>query len=298
MRHLPLSFSLLLLCFLTGYFLQSCATKETLRGRIPYPQPLPGSLALRFLPGVVSTDSTDFNAAFSPDGQSVYFTRNENKKLVIYCSRYAGGKWNAAQRASFNEPKYSFADPAFSPDGRLYFISDKPKDATDTLADYDIWFLVPAGATWSDPVNAALINSDSNEFYVSFAANGNLYFASSRAGGFGQEDLYVSKFLDGQYGAPVNLGPDVNTEKTEYDPGVSPDENKLVFSSRREDAVGGADLYYAQSDVRTSWNKPVHLGNRLNTAGRDYCAYFSPDSKYFFFSSEKDVKWIDANALH
>ncbi len=297
MRQVPFPFSLLLICFLTGYFFQSCGTVETDKVKIAYPHPLPDSTALRFLPGLVSTDSIDFNAAFSPDGQSVYFTRNENKKLIIYGAQFSEGKWSNVQRASFNQPGNSFADPAFSPDGKLYFISDQRKDATDTLPDYDIWFVVPTGGTWSDPINAAMINSDSNEFYVSFAANGNLYFASSRAGGFGQEDLYVSRYVDGHYDAPANLGSKVNTENTEYDPGISPGEDKLVFSSRRNDALGGADLYYTQSEDGKSWHDPVHLGSWLNTQGRDYCSYFSPDSKYFFFSSEKDVKWIEAKYL-
>lgn len=254
---------------------------------------MPDSTALRFLPGLVSTDSIEFNTAFSPDGRSVYFTRNEKGRLVIYSAQYSEGQWSNIRRAPFNEPGNSFADPAFSPDGKLYFISDRPRDATDTLPDYDIWFVVPMDGSWSKPVNAATINSDSNEFYISFAHNGNLYFSSSRAGGFGEEDIYLSEFQDGQYRAPVNLGESINTEKTEYDPGISPDESKLIFSSRRDDTFGGADLYYAKRSGPESWRKPVHLGNQLNTPGRDYCSYFSPDSKYFFFSSDKDVKWIE-----
>jgi len=67
----------------------------------------------------------------------------------------------------------------------------------------------------------------------------------------------------------------------------------IIFaSSNREDGFGGADLYYSKKEGEKSWLKAAHLGNSLNTKARDFCPYFSPDGKYFFFSSERDVKWI------
>jgi hypothetical protein len=265
---------------------------------IPYPDPHPDSVAVTFLPDVVSKDSLDFNAAFSPDGQSYYFTRSENKQLIMYTSHYNGSQWTAPARVSFTEPGYSQADPAFGPDGKLYFISNRPGHATDTLGDYDIWFVSPEGAGWSAPQNLAAVNTDSAEYYISFAGNGNLYFASGRAGGFGQEDIYVSERVDSAYAAPRNLGAAVNTDKSEYDPGISPGEDLIVFaSSKREDSYGAADLYGAKRPPNGEWTTAIHFGKTLNTTTREYCPYFSPDGRYFFFSSERDVKWIGIEAV-
>lgn len=261
---------------------------------IPYPQPMPDSAALRFLPGIVSSDSMDFNACFSPEAKSYYFTRSINKQTKIYVTHHDGVNWTAPMLVPFLDSKYSEADPAFAPDGTLYFISDRPADASDTLRDFDIWSVKPLpGGSWSAPENLKDINTDSSEYYISFSRSGNLYFASSRKGGLGEEDIYVSKLVNGKYTDPVNLGPAVNTAGSEYDPGVSADEDMIVFaSSNRDDGIGGADLYCSRLNGEKKWQKAVNLGNRFNTKAREFCPYFSPDGKYFFFSSERDVKWI------
>jgi Tol biopolymer transport system component len=262
--------------------------------QIPYPLPTPDTAALRFLPGIVSMDSLDFNAAFSPDGKSFYFSRSKNRQSKIYVSHHDGVKWSEPVFASFTGgEKYAEADPIFAADGKLYFISNRPKDQTDTIPDYDIWFVSPLGdGRWSQPENMKSINTDSSEFYISFSRNGNLYFASSRPGGFGQEDIYVSELVKGRYTAPQNLGPSINTDKAEYDPCISSREDVLVFaSSNRANGFGGADLYCSRIMGKV-WLPALNLGATFNTKTREFCPYFSPDAKFFFYSSEGDVKWI------
>lgn len=278
--------------------ISSCTTHSSAQNEIPYPSP-PDSIAQRFLAGLVSTDSTDFNSAFSPDGKSFYFSRSANSKTSIYVTSHDGKNWNVPILAPAIRTKYSEADPAFGPDGKLYFISNRPKDSTDTILDYDIWFVTPMGdAGWSEPKNLEPVNSDSSEFYISFSKNGNLYFSSSRKGGFGAEDIYVSRFRNEQYTAPENLGQVINSTYSEYDPCISANEDILVFtSSNRWDTFGKGDLYGSKVTDASQWLRPVNLGKRLNTKAREYCAYFSPDSKYFFFSSQGDVKWLNSQFI-
>lgn len=264
-----------------------------------YPKPLPDTSPKIFLQGIVSKDSLDFGSAFSPGHQSFYFARSENKKSAIYVTHWDGNLWSKPQKTSFNEPNSSFADPAFAPDGKLYFISNRLKDALDTTLDYDIWYvsLLP-NDSWTKPENLKNINSDSDEYYVSFSKNGNLYFSSSRKGGFGEEDIYISKLIEGVYTTPINLGANINTEKSEYDPGISANEDYLIFaSSGRTDALGKADLYGSKTDNTHKWQKAINLGQSISTNTRDYCSYFTPDGKYFFFSSEGDIKWVETQAV-
>jgi Tol biopolymer transport system component len=266
---------------------------------ISYPKPWPDSAAMIFLPGIVSKDSVDFGSAFSPDGKSFYFARSENKKSKIYVSNHNGINWTAPLQVSFNVGQYSTADPAFGIDGKLYFISNRPKDQSDTLLDYDIWSVKPLpNGSWAEPENLKNVNSDSDEFYISFSKKGNLYFSSSRKGGYGEEDIYVSKFIEAQYSSPVNVGNIINSEKSEYDPCISANEDFIIFaSSGREDAIGKADLYCSKLNGNNQWHKPINIGKEFNTQAREYCPYFSPDSKYFFYSSEGDIKWINAQIV-
>ncbi len=148
---------------------------------------------------------------------------------------------------------------------------------------------------WSAPQRFDVINSDSSEYYISFARNGNLYFASSRKGGYGEEDIYISRLVDNRYTEPVNLGPAINTERSEYDPCISGNEDLMIFTSaNRADTYGKGDLYAALQGDNT-WLAASNLGSAFNTPTRDYCAYFSPDNVWFFFSSQKDVKWVRAD---
>jgi Tol biopolymer transport system component len=266
---------------------------------ISYPEPVPGSTPMTFLPGLVSTDSTEFNSAFSPDGKSFYFSRKINGQLKIHVSWFDGKNWTNPVLAPFSNNKYSNADPAFAADGKLYFISNRPKNGSDAPSNYDIWFCKPlAEGRWSEPENLQIVNTDSNEYYISFSKNGNLYFASDRSGGFGEEDIYVSRLVNGKYTKPENIGAAINSLKSEYDPCISPDEDFIIFtSSNREGGFGGADLYYAKSKDGKNWTSPVNLGKNFNTPSREYCSYLSPDGKYFFFSGGGDVKWVSIRAI-
>lgn len=282
--------------YLALILLMNCAPeKET---HILYPTPVPDSTALPFLPGVVSSDSLDFNSAFSADGKTYYFCRAKKGKWDIYqVSLITKDKYTVAL-APFSEEQYSQADPFILSDGTIYYISNRPQNERDTLRDYDIWRVRPnSDGTWSLPENVEGVNSDSTEYYVSLAKNGNLYFASTRKGGYGGLDLYVSKLVNGKYTTPENLGASINTTTDEHDPLITPDEKSIIFTSyNRPNGYGEADLYYSQKKDR-DWLPAANMGKRFNTPTYEYCSNFSPDGKYFFYSSEYNVKWIDSKYL-
>lgn len=76
-----------------------------------------------------------------------------------------------------------------------------------------------------------------------------LVFTSNRPGGFGGFDLYYSKFEGGEWSAPVNFGPAINTASDEYRPilfeeEVDNDREMMIFSSDRPGGKGGFDLYF------------------------------------------------------
>lgn len=274
------------------------ACRNTSHPTVVYPTPLPDTVPLKFMPGIVTSDNLDFNSAYSLDGKSFYFCRSENRKWVIYVTKFDGKSWSTPVPADFYDSRYSEADPVFAPDGSLYYISNRPRNYADTINDHDIWQVKPTDeGQWSEPLNVSIVNSDSNEYYISFASNGNLYFASSRQGGFGQEDLYISHYENDRYTQPVNLGAEINSKGSDHDPLIDKDERFLIFtSSDRKDSFGQADLY-AASRSDNKWGYAVNLGKRFNTPTYEYCPYLSPDNQYFFYSSESDIKWVKAEYL-
>ena len=204
----------------------------------------------------------------------------------LYQGTYDGTNWTKPVIAPFSEPSYSEADPAFAPNGYLYFISNRPANSVDSTSDFDIWFIKPLkDGQWSAPENATAFNSDSSEYYISFAKNGNAYFGSSRKGGFGDMDIYVSQLENNQYGSPQNLGAAINSPMSEHEPCIiSEDEDILVFKSEgRDDGFGEADLYGSKRNKKGIWSKANNLGQRINTPTYEYCSYVTPDFKFFFF---------------
>lgn len=128
-----------------------------------------------------------------------------------------------------------------------------------------------AGLTeWAAPVNlGAAINTGSSEVQLGIAPNGkSLYVASSRPGGFGDVDIWVSsKQPDGGWGPLVNVGTNVNSAALEASPTLSIDGHYLYFGSRRAGGKGGLDCWRSHRDDPNddfSWGPPENL--TTNTA--------------------------------
>lgn len=293
-NHRHLLFSIPILATLS--FLASCSSGHVGKNTftpVVYPEPIPDSASKIFLPGIVSKEGLDFNACFSPDGKTFYFSRSRSRKYIVMECRYEGNTWTEAKPSSLFDTLYSNTDPFIASDGSLYFISNRPKDNSDTTDDYDIYRLPKRGDKYALPENITAVNSDSTEYYVSVSATGNIYFASYREG---QLDLFISKKNGKGYATPVNLGELINSPTNEHDPLIAPDESFLVFTSDRPGGFGEADLYISHN-INGGWQKPVNMGSGINTPTYEYCPNLSPDGQYFFYSSESEVKWISSSIL-
>jgi hypothetical protein len=278
-------------CLLIAFFTK--CRQNNIPAGIPYPQPAPDSMPLVFLPGIVSKDTLDFNATFSIDGKTFYFSRSHNRKYVIFETTYKDSKWQEPVISPLFDTLYSNTDPFMAPDSAFYFISNRPKDKSDTTTDYDIYRLVKQTNGYGAAEYLNGVNSDSTEYYVSVSRAGNVYFSSYRDGNL---DLYRSRKTGNGYEKPVTLGPLVNTIYDEHDPLIAPDESFLIFPSDRPGGLGEADLYISHK-VNDQWQQPAAMGHGINTKRYEYCPYLTPDGKYFFFSSEYQVKWIGSSVL-
>ena len=115
-----------------------------------------------------------------------------------------------------------------------------------------------------------------------------IFFMSDRDGGLGEDDIYISRFMNGNLTRAVNVGPSINTNLNEGDPFVSPDERYLIFCSRdRMDGFGNNDLYVSFRKQDGSWTTALNMGETINTPAEEVCPIVSHDGKYFFFSSNR-----------
>jgi WD40-like Beta Propeller Repeat len=242
-----------------------------------------------FAAGSISTGDMELNAAFTPDQQTIYFTKRAPKPQlwVIVVSHLRAGRWTEPEVASFSG-QYNDFDPFVSPDGlRLYFSSNRPVDGR-AHDDFDLWVVERAADGWSEPKRLdSPVNSPDQEFYPTVSADGTLYFSSTRGGGLGSGDIYRSTIVDGKYTQPENLGEAINTKSFEGDPYIAPDQSYLLFVSyNRVGGLGDGDIYISHR-AADGWTPAENLGPGVNSKALDFCPIVSPDGKFLFFTSER-----------
>jgi len=112
-----------------------------------------------------------------------------------------------------------------------------------------------------------------------------IYFSSDMPGGFGGMDLYYSEKQDGNWKEPVNMGPFINTNRSESFPFAARD-GKLFFSSDGHPGFGGKDIYYTQQ-IKGKWIMPVHLDAAINSIADDFGLITDSTFEQGFFSSNR-----------
>jgi Tol biopolymer transport system component len=261
---------------------------STAAAQVPSPSAAAPEL---FAPGVVSTDLDALNAAFTPDGDELYFSINspENAMGTILVTKRHGARWSTPMVVSFSG-RYSDYDPVIAHDGKqLLFISNRPVDGQPKpFSDYDIWSVDRTATGWGEPHNlGAPINTSAPEYSPSVAADGTLYFSSRRADSQGRFNIYRSRFVDGKYAEPENLGPTINGTFNNIDTAIASDQSFVIFVSyNRPEGLGGGDLYVSFNHGG-QWTPPKNLDAPINSSALEYAPALSPDGQYLYFTSKR-----------
>jgi hypothetical protein len=158
----------------------------------------------------------------------------------------------------------------------------------------------PQYSPWSAPVNLGpIVNSSANDAGAFISKDGlSLYFGSTRPGGYGVIDIYVSQRAsrDAPWEPPQNLGPTINTSCSEQTPTLSVDGHWLYFA-RDCGGFGGQDLFVSRRHNKRDdfgWQLPVNLGSGVNSTANESCpALFEDDESgiiTLYFNSDRLLK--------
>lgn len=133
------------------------------------------------------------------------------------------------------------------------------------------------------------INSSNSDFGPIISPDGNhLYFTSSRPGGKGGQDVWISKRENGEWQPAQNLGPPINTAGDEGPDSFSLSENALYFTAcDREYGEGGCDLYVSFKLKSGKWSIPENIGPPVNTKHNESNASISSDGDFIIFTSDR-----------
>jgi len=185
-------------------------------------------------------------------------------------------------------------EPFFSPDGkRLYFMSRRSTPDGGERVKENIWYVEVLENGFSDPIFFnEMINRNEMHWQFSFDNNKDLFFGSSQSGGYGQNDIYLSRYEADEYLPVENLGDVINTDAAEFNPIISKTGNFLIFTR-----MGGVNdgLFISKKDSEGNWSNPHSMNDLVfdNAMG----AMLSPEEKYLFFlgreGEDQGIYWVD-----
>jgi tetratricopeptide (TPR) repeat protein len=214
-------------------------------------------------------EKANFSPLISADGKSFAYMVSLKFYDAVMFSRLIDGKWTAPINITPDlQADGDIYISCLSANGKLLFLSKSENDNSDIyMSTFD-------GTKWS---KIAKLNKNINTKYWEshgfISESGDqLIFASDRPGGFGGLDLYISKKVDGDWGPPVNIGPEINTQFNEDRPFLINNGKTLFFSSQGHENMGGYDIFRSDLQSNGLWSVPANLGYPLNT----------PDDNFFF----------------
>ena len=185
----------------------------------------------------------DFN--LTPDGSKLLYT-SHRPPSGIGAEKSDSDIWMVERTASgWGEPRPLGSPintdnrelyPSMTHDGTLYFFSNRPGGRGGS----DVYRARFVDGKFTEPENLGDgINTEENESDPFVAADESfIIVTSSRPGGFGRGDLYVSfRGEDGSWGTLINLGETINTADTEFCPSITPDGKYIFFTSTRAPGI-------------------------------------------------------------
>ena len=264
----------------------------------------PGLVPKVFAPDIISTNTGyEFGISVSTNADKIYYAvrLDEEWNAEIRYTELKNRIWTKPAKL-FPNDTFSCNDPFLSDDeNRLYFMSNKAENSNNDSTDSDLWYIRKTEKGWSEPINLGMpVNSDKNEFYISFSDKGTIYFASNvhtTDSNMWDYDIYYAEPENEKFKTPVRLNNSINTKYFEVDAFVSPDETYMIFCSTRPGGLGKGDLYISFKNDDNTWTKAINPGETINSKDHEFCPFVTKDGKYLFYTSKGDIYWVDSQII-
>ncbi len=247
-------------------------------------------LALENLGPKVNSPESEYYPSFTIDDSILVFTRRTGgrREDFFQCLQSPAGYSQAALvKGDLNSPPYKGGIQISADAEWLVFAGDFPEQG---LGNFDIYLCEATPQGWSLPLNLGeAVNSEAWDSGPSLSPDKQaIFFSSSRPGGYGGKDIYVSyRKANGSWGKALNLGPEINTGADELAPYIHVDNRTLYFTSGGLPGYGNTDLYFTQRQPDSSWQTPQNLGFPINTIEDDGSLVIAPNGETAFFASAR-----------
>lgn len=224
---------------------------------------------------VINSEYWDSQPCLTADGNTLYFVSDRPGGMGgtdIYTSTRTREGWTKPQNlgSSINSSSDEMS-PFIGPDNTTFYYASNKSGGS---GGFDIYISKLNNNSFSQPINAAPVNSAGNEYFYSASANSDVaYFSSDRPGGKGNLDIYTIVPNPYKFDGVVNVEGVVYDNNTRKPIGasiiVTDIKTKKKVAELRSDDIDGS--YYV-----------------ILQAGRTYSITVSKKD-YMFYSERYEV---------
>jgi OmpA-OmpF porin, OOP family len=256
------------------------------------------------LGSMINTEATEKAPVISPDGKTLFFSRNLNESIegqvntdIFYSVLDERGEW--VKSVSIGQPLNNDGPNSITmvlPDNNTLMLMNKYKnDGSSGGGGLSLTKRTVEG--WELPKNIKITDYHNRSKFAGYALSPSgkvLILAAQRDETTGGRDLYVSfRENDSTWSKPLGMGTVINTLGDEDSPFIAADDKTLYFSSEGHPGLGGADVFLTRrlDDTWTNWSKPQNLGKSINSFESEYGFNIAADGVYAYLykQSKKDV---------
>lgn len=178
--------------------------------------------------------------------------------------------------------------PVVSRDGNtlfFFFTPDSSVEAEEQIYDCvtGIWWCQRTARGWTEP-ERCFLSDDLALDGPMCEQDGTLWFASYRAGGYKDGDIYTANW-NGSTWEWSNAGAQLNRDYQIGEVYLTAHGDTMVY--QRDDSWPGEGEYDLWESYRVGgeWTAPLNLGSFVNTATYDGWPYLSPDGSELWYTS-------------
>lgn len=252
------------------------------------------NLKIRNMGPSINTEKDEYWPGMPFSGDRFVFTRRlggtENAMLQedFYMSDWRDTFWGKAYPApgDINTPENEGTLSVKADGSALYYTRCNQPGG---LGSCDLFVSDLDGKGWKRGNNlGSPVNGPAWDCQPAISGDGHtLIFSSSRPGGFGGKDLWVSYLKQGKWSIPKNMGPAINTREDDDAPFIHYDGATLYFSSLGHPGYGGSDIFMSRLGADGQWSTPENLGSGLNTSDDEFGLYIDAIGKKGYFASDR-----------
>ncbi|MDH5604552.1 MAG: OmpA family protein, partial [Cyclobacteriaceae bacterium] len=257
----------------------------------------------------VNTSYADFSPAFYQDGlvfvssrpnksnKKIDFNWDQSKFLELYfCRESEEGfveepePFNRKLNTKYHEGPLVF----FENDTKMIFtrnnyLSGKYGESSDGVNKLKLFYTEKVEQKWEKPVPLPFNDDEYSVGHPTISSDGKvLIFSSDMPGSIGNTDLYISRFQNGEWSNPENMGNKINTKGREMFPFLY-DDHILFFASTGHAGLGGLDIYEIDLEL-IGTTEVKNLGYPINSHDDDFGLVLNREMTSGYFSSNRKNK--------